>query len=261
MERYQKDTINLFSLSRQILCARDRTASKLRTTGPVQSSSRGISEDAEFVNLCADWLPPLKCGVGPFRFELLAIRPDALLRSADQVDGPSERPIVQFPTSSITLRPFTPADRFLLNRWLGAPDVVAWFGSRGAADAEIALAQSSPSSLLRIICFDATPIGYAQAFDVGLTGAPSHASVPAGSYGADVFIGSDAHRGLGYGATALALLAADVFATTFALAVVIQVPIRREMAVRRIERAGFSWRAVLADPLLGPVWIMRMDRR
>lgn len=163
--------------------------------------------------------------------------------------------------TTITLRDFKSGDRFLLNRWLGSADVVAWFGSRGAADAEIALAQSSPSSLLRIICADAAPIGYAQAFDVGLGGAPTNAAVPAGSYEADVFIGSDLHRGLGHGATGLALLAADVFSTTFALAVTIQVPIRRETAVRRIERAGFSWRAVLHDALLGPVWIMGMDRR
>ena len=160
----------------------------------------------------------------------------------------------------VTLREFGPADRFRLNRWLGQPDVVAWFGSRGAAEAEIALAQSSPSSLLRIISVDETPVGYAQAFDVGMTGAPPHPAVPSGSYEADVFIGSDAHRGQGYGATALALLARDVFATSFALAVTIQVPVRNEMAVRRIERAGFSWKAVLHDPLLGPVWIMRVDR-
>jgi hypothetical protein len=50
---------------------------------------------------------------------------------------------------TVTVRPFLPADRFVLNRWLGEPDVIAWFGSRGAADAEIALAQSSPSSLIR----------------------------------------------------------------------------------------------------------------
>ena len=164
-------------------------------------------------------------------------------------------------SAHVTLRDFKPADRFLLNRWLGAPDVVAWFGSRGAADAEITLAQSSPSSLLRIICFEGAPIGYAQAFDAGLSGTTSHASVPAGSYEADVFIGSDAHRGQGHGATALALLAGEVFATTLALSVVIQVPVRNEMAVRRIERAGFAWQAVLHDGLLGPVWIMRRERR
>jgi RimJ/RimL family protein N-acetyltransferase len=160
---------------------------------------------------------------------------------------------------TVTVRPFLPADRFVLNRWLGEPDVIAWFGSRGAADAEIALAQSSPSSLIRIILFEGAPIGYAQAFDIGLSGF-EHVAIPSGSYDADVFIGSTAHRGLGYGATALRLLTDEVFASTFTVSVAITVPLRNEAAVRRIERAGFTWQAVVHDALLGPLWILRRDR-
>jgi RimJ/RimL family protein N-acetyltransferase len=160
---------------------------------------------------------------------------------------------------TVTLRPFTIGDRFLLNRWLGEVDVVSWFGSRGAADAEIALAQSSPSSLLRVIACDGQAIGYAQAFDVGLSGF-RHPAVPSGSYDADVFIGSTAHRGRGYGAEGLRLLADEVFATTLSVSVAITVPLRNEAAVRRIERAGFTWQAVIQDASLGPLWILRRDR-
>lgn len=152
-----------------------------------------------------------------------------------------------------------PADRFVLNRWLGEPDVVAWFGSRSAADAEIAIAHASASSLIRVILFDGAPIGYAQAFDIALTGI-EHPEVPSGSYDADVFVGSTPHRGLGYGATALRLLTDEVFATTLAVSVAVTVPLRNEHAVRRIERAGFKWRAVVHDALQGPMWILRRDR-
>ncbi len=161
---------------------------------------------------------------------------------------------------TISLRPFKQADRFILNRWLGEPDVVAWFGSRGAAEAEIALAQSSPSSFIRVILFSGAPIGYAQAFDIGLSGM-EHPAIPSGSYDADVFIGSTPHRGLGHGALALRMLADEVFATTLAVSVAITVPLRNEAAVRRIERAGFAWQAVIHDQLLGPLWILRRDRK
>jgi RimJ/RimL family protein N-acetyltransferase len=160
---------------------------------------------------------------------------------------------------TVSLRPLTQADRFVLNRWLGEPDVIAWFGSRSAAEAELALAQSSPSSFIRIILFDGIPIGYAQAFDIGLSGM-EHPAIPSGSYDADVFVGSTPHRGLGHGATALRRLTDEVFATTLAVAVAITVPLRNEAAVRRIERAGFTWQAVIHDAMLGPLWILRRDR-
>ncbi len=163
------------------------------------------------------------------------------------------------PARSVALRPFTGADRFVVARWLRAPHVIAWFGTQGAAEAELGLAQSSPSSLIRMVVVDGAAIGYAQAFDIGLSGL-THVAIPAGSYDADVFIGSTAHRGQGYGADALRLIADEVFATTFAAAVTVTVPVRNESAVRRIERAGFTWHAITEDPLLGPMWILRRDR-
>ncbi len=164
------------------------------------------------------------------------------------------------PQNVITLRPFLPGDRFLLNRWLGEAHVIAWFGSRSAADAELAMAQSSPSSLVRIIERDGLPIGYAQAFDVGVTGGVRPAAMPAGSYEADVFIGAEPYRGKGFGATALSLLRDEVFGQTFAVAFGVIVPVRNKIAVRMIERAGFIWREVCHDPMLGPCWVMTSER-
>jgi RimJ/RimL family protein N-acetyltransferase len=86
------------------------------------------------------------------------------------------------------------------------------------------------------------------------------AALPAGSYEADVFIGSPLHRGKGFGATALVLLASEVFTTTLAVAFGVIVPVRNEAAVRLIERAGFIWREVCHDLLLGPCWVLTAER-
>jgi RimJ/RimL family protein N-acetyltransferase len=160
----------------------------------------------------------------------------------------------------LSLRPFLSSDRFVLNRWLGTPHVVTWFGSRAAAEAEMTFAQSSPSSLCRIILLDGAAIGYAQAFDLGLTGGTQPEGLPAGSFDSDVFIGATEQRGKGYGAAALGLLRDEVFSSTFASSLGVVVAIRNESAVRMIERAGFQWVSVWHDVLLGPCWVMRALR-
>lgn len=159
----------------------------------------------------------------------------------------------------ISLRPFSPSDRFLLSRWLRDADTIAHVGPRAAVDAEIALAQSSPSSLIRIVLGAGQPIGYAHAFDSGLAANPP-ARVPAGSYQAAVLIGSPPHRAGDAEAGALRMLADEVFAHTLAVAVAVYVPVRDEAAMRRIERAGFTWRAIEHDPSVGPLWILTRER-
>jgi aminoglycoside 6'-N-acetyltransferase len=164
------------------------------------------------------------------------------------------------PAASIALREAQAADRFLVNRWLAEPHVAAWFGSRAVAEAEIALARQSPTALCRIVMAGAEAIGYAQAVDRAAAGAVPDPGIPSGSYEADVFIGVANYRGQGHGGTALALLATEVFATTLTPCLVITVPLRNEPAVRLVERAGFRWLRVAADPLLGPCWLMRRER-
>lgn len=166
--------------------------------------------------------------------------------------------LMSSPSRTVTLRVASEADRFLVARWLGAEHVAGWFGSRAAADASLALARSSPSSLSRMVLVDGVPAGYGQATPADPVG--DLAALPAGSYRLDAFIGDAALRGQGHGATALGLLRDEVFTTTFAPAVAVVVALRNEAAVRRIERAGFRWHAVLADPLLGPCWLLVAER-
>ena len=59
---------------------------------------------------------------------------------------------------------------------------------------------------------------------------------------------------------ALELLRDEVFGTTLAVAVCIFTAIGHERAVRACEKAGFRWRAVVRDPVLGPEWLMLSER-
>lgn len=155
---------------------------------------------------------------------------------------------------ALRLRPITDGDRFRVRRWLREPHVAQWFGTRGAAEAAVTLAEQSQTALVRIIERGGMPIGYAHAMDIDDT------QVPPGAWTADVFIGDVAWRGQGLGAQALALLRQEVFATTLAAGLVVRVSIRNEQAARAIEKAGFRWQAVVDDALLGPCWMMVAER-
>jgi GNAT superfamily N-acetyltransferase len=161
---------------------------------------------------------------------------------------------------ALTQRTFTTADRFVLNRWLGEAHVADWFGSRAIAEAEVALAQSSPSALVRMILLDGRPIGYLQAIDAGLIGGRRAATLVDGVYVMTAVIGVADARGKGHGAAALAQLRADLFATTLAPAAAVLVPLAHERAVRALEVQGFTWREVWRDAALGACWVLASDR-
>jgi RimJ/RimL family protein N-acetyltransferase len=162
----------------------------------------------------------------------------------------------------LRLEPLGPGDHARLRAWLGLPTVLAWWGTRNRAEAEIALALSSPSALCRIIWGDDEPIGYAHALDAALVGGGgrSGASHDSGTWECVIFIALEAHRGRGAGAAALKALADEVFATTLAVACALQVPVSKEQAVRAVEAAGFRWVRIEQDAALGRVWVMRCER-
>ena len=168
---------------------------------------------------------------------------------------------------AVQLVPATAAHRFLIRRWLGLPDVVAWLGSQAAGEASVTLAGETASAIQRMIEVDGVVVGYAHALDEGIaegTFALKRASVdsagevavPAGTWMAEIFIADTGLRGFGVGRQALEQLRREVFQTTLAPALAIRVSIRHERQVRAIEAAGFSWRAVIADPVLGQTWLL-----
>src|SRR5262249_2831135 len=86
------------------------------------------------------------------------------------------------PSLAVRLRPATAEDGFLIRRWLKDPAVAACSGNRASAEAEIALARLSATALMRIVTWQARPIGYAQALEVGLRSGSQPLEIPAGSW-------------------------------------------------------------------------------
>ena len=163
-------------------------------------------------------------------------------------------------TPALRLRPLAPADGGLVRRWLATPAVRQWWGSAASAEAEIRLASESTTALCRIALLGGEPIGYCHAVEAGALNAALPPGIQPGTWDCDVFIGSEPHRGKGFGAAALDLLADEVFRSTLAVACMIRVSIRNEAAVRAFERAGFHWRSITEDPLTGPSWLLVRDR-
>ncbi len=160
----------------------------------------------------------------------------------------------------VALRPLRPADHGLVRSWLRDPGVQRWWGTIAAAEAAVAMALDSDAALCRMISLAGEPIGYAQAMDAAGLGEPLPASLPAGTYDCDLFIGVETHRGKGFGQRALAMIADEVFATTLAVACSVVVSIRNETAARAYENAGFGWREIWHDPVDGPSWVMLRER-
>ena len=161
--------------------------------------------------------------------------------------------------TEVTLRPASSRDVAVIDGWLTQPEVQRWWGSLPAAQAAVIAALQTPAGLCSIVTVNGTPAGYIQAEEAqaGLISAP----VEPGAYRLDAFIGEPRLRGQGVGRTALELASREVFETTLALSLVTVVSIRNEAAVRLFERAGFTWKRVLEDPLLGPCWLMVRPRR
>lgn len=175
-------------------------------------------------------------------------------------------------TANVRLRPATDNDWPMIRRWLAQPEVIRWWGPKATTEAEVMLAMGTPQALCRIIeardeaaggtgARSWASVGYAHALDAGLMGGPMPPELPVGAWEIDLFVASPAHRGRGVGAQGIELIRDEVFGTTLALAVCVFVGVGNEKAVRAYEQAGFRWRAVVRDPVMGPEWVMLRERR
>jgi RimJ/RimL family protein N-acetyltransferase len=167
----------------------------------------------------------------------------------------------------VRLRPADEGDWPMIRRWLAEPDIVRWWGPKATTEAEVMLAMGTSQAISRII--EATdgsqqdrwaPVGYGHALDAMLLGDPLPADLPVGAWELDLFVASPAHRGRGVGLRALEQLRDELFETTLACAGCVRVGVGNETAVRAYEKAGFRWRAVVRDPVMGPEWVMVRDR-
>ena len=161
---------------------------------------------------------------------------------------------------AVSLRPALAEDRFRIRRWLTDPEVEAWWGNAASAEAEINLAMSSEAALCRIVESEGLAVGYAHALDIGLWADERPSELAPGTWHIGYFLSPGQHRGSELGSAMLALLADEVFATTLAVACSGVVSVRNEAAARAYERAGFRWRQIWSDRLLGPSWLMLKER-
>jgi aminoglycoside 6'-N-acetyltransferase len=161
---------------------------------------------------------------------------------------------------AVRLRPALPEDRFRIRRWLADPQIAAAWGNAASAEAEISVALGSQTALCRIIDGDRTPLGYAHALEIGLWTEARPSELPPGTWHIGYFLAMGDICHVRTGATVLALLAAEVFATTLAVACSSVVSVKSEAAARAYERAGFRWRRICNDRLLGPSWLMLRER-
>ncbi len=161
---------------------------------------------------------------------------------------------------SIRLKPATQADWATIRSWLARPDIQDWWGPLSTTEAEVNIALQSEHAICRLIEADEMPIGYCHGVDATVWGEDLPDDLEPGTWDLDLFIASEAHRGKGVGQAALALLKAEVFASTLAVAVCVFPSVRNERAVRAYEKAGFRWKRIWNDPYSGPSWFMVAER-
>ena len=149
----------------------------------------------------------------------------------------------------------------LIQRWLARPDIIRWWGPRATREAEVLLALSSTAALCRLIAVDgdSAAVGYAHALDAALLG-PLPQGVPPGAWAVDLFVAAPEQRGRGVGQRALELMRDEVLGATLALGLCLRISVGNEKAVRACEKAGFRWRGIVRDPVLGPGWLMLAER-
>ena len=121
-------------------------------------------------------------------------------------------------------------------------------------------ALATEHALCRIVLADGKPAGYAHAVDAAIWGDALPEDLEPGTWDLDIFIATEAYRGRGVGAAAVAALREEVFATTLAVAVCVFPSISNERAVRAYEKAGFRWKRVWNAPDIGPAWFMVCER-
>lgn len=163
-------------------------------------------------------------------------------------------------TPNVRLRPTSPADMETILAWLAMPDIEAWWGPATATQAEVRIAMESGHAICRVIESDGESVGYAHAVDASLWGDDLPQDLEPGTWDLDLFIANKEHRGCGVGARALQLLKDEVFSSTMAMAVCVFPSVRNEAAVRAYEKAGFRWKTIWNDPLMGPSWFMVAER-
>lgn len=139
------------------------------------------------------------------------------------------------------LRQATIADANLLHRWDEEPHVQAASGDDPAEDWDVVLGEDSPFSEILIAEHDGRPIGALRIIDPAREETHYWGDVPDNLRAIDVWIGTAADRGRGFGTRMMTLAINRCFAAPRVSAILIDPLATNTAAHRFYERLGFRF--------------------
>ena len=108
---------------------------------------------------------------------------------------------------SYTFKPAANSDLPLLENWLQAPEVVAWWGDP-LEQAELLRADiDEPRMRMELVLYQGRPFAYVQSYEVHAWPQPHLEHLPPGSRAIDTFIGEPSMIGRGHGSAYLKIIA------------------------------------------------------
>jgi aminoglycoside 6'-N-acetyltransferase len=142
----------------------------------------------------------------------------------------------------------------LLRRWLGAQEVVRWWGDPDVQAALLEEDLNEPNMRMWIVSCNGRPFAYAQDYEVHAWPQAHLAHLPSGSRALDTFIGETDMLGAGHGAVYLRVLAQRLLGEGAPM--VAMDPAAQNLRARRAyARAGFG-NASEVDTPEGPAVLM-----
>jgi aminoglycoside 6'-N-acetyltransferase len=139
---------------------------------------------------------------------------------------------------SYTFRPAAKSDLPLLEDWLQAPEVVAWWGDP-LEQAELLRADlDEPRMQMQLVLYQGRPFAYVQSYEVHAWPQPHLEHLPQGSRAIDTFIGEPAMIGRGHGSAYLKIIALRLQAEGAAL-IAIDPAVVNLRAIGAYGNAGF----------------------
>jgi len=162
-------------------------------------------------------------------------------------------------STSVRLRPATPADAPLLRHWDSKPHVIAARGDDSIIDWDDELARQSKLSEYVIAELDGRPIGLMQIIDAAREETHYWGDVEEGLAAIDIWIGEESDLGRGYGTQMMNLALRRCFDDPAFRAVVLDPLATNTRAHRFYERLGFRFveRRTFDDD---DCFVLRLDR-
>jgi aminoglycoside 6'-N-acetyltransferase len=137
-----------------------------------------------------------------------------------------------------TFTAVTASDLPLLESWLHAPELVAWWGDPVAQAQLLRTDIDEPRMRMQLVLFEGRAFAYAQSYEVHAWPQAHLEHLPAGSRAIDTFIGDVQMIGRGHGAAYLRILAFEMLAEG-APTIAIDPLAANLRAIRAYGKAGF----------------------